>query len=79
MINYCNNCLFIFEEWLNPTEEYDQSGIKDYIRECNRMGVIPVSYFKRHIEDRAFVMKHHGLGPLGAKAIAKPLEVIVKI
>ena len=54
---------------------YDATGIKDYIDECNRVGVIPVSYFQRHCHDKAFVMRHHGLGPLGAKAISKPLEV----
>lgn len=67
----------VFTEWLHPRMEFDESGIKGYIRECNKLGVIPVSYFEKHIEDRAFVMKHHGLGPLGAKAIAKPLEVSV--
>ena len=60
---------------MNPIPEYDATGIKDYVVECNRLGVIPVSYFQRHCHDKAFVMRHHGLGPLGAKAIAKPLEV----
>ena len=64
-----------FPDWLFPVEEYDSSGIKDYIKECNRVGVIPISYFQRHIQDTRFVMRHHGLGPLGAKAISKPLEV----
>lgn len=61
--------------FVNPIPEYDATGIQDYILECNKSGVIPVSYFQRHCHDKAFVMRNHGLGPLGAKAIAKPLEV----
>ncbi len=60
-----------------PRQQYDPTGIKDYIRQCNNLGIIPVSYFKRHVNDRKFVMRSHGLGPLGAKAIAKPLMVSV--
>lgn len=49
-------------------------GIQNYIKKCNKMGVIPVEYFMRHVEDKEFVMKHHGLGPKGAQAIAIPLQ-----
>lgn len=63
------------KEFLNGSpNEFDATGIKDYIRECNALGVIPVSFFQRHVTDKVFIMRHHGLGPLGAKAIAKPLE-----
>ena len=62
-------------EWLRGAYEHDPSGMKAYVRECNRCGVIPVSYFQRHIHDNEFVMRYYGLGPLGAKAIAKPLGV----
>lgn len=34
-----------------------------------------MSYFVKHIQDKKFEMKYHGLGPLGAKAIALPLRV----
>lgn len=50
-------------------------GIRDYIYECSKTGVIPVSYFMRHVKDEKLVMRYRGLGPLGAKAIARPLEV----
>ncbi|KAK2161696.1 hypothetical protein LSH36_111g02014 [Paralvinella palmiformis] len=64
------------EEFLNGGKNfYDPTGIKDYIRECNRLGVLPVTFFQRHVMDREFVMRNHGLGPLGAKAISKPLEL----
>ena len=56
-------------------EVFDHTGVKNYIHECNQLGVIPVSYFKQHILQTSFVMRHHGLGPLGAKAIAKSLTV----
>lgn len=63
-------------EWLLANQgDFDPSGLRDYIAECNKLGVIPASYFARHVHDKAFVMKHYQLGPRGAKAIAKPFEV----
>ena len=69
---------YSFSEFITGPEEFDPSGIKDYVKECNRLGVIPCSYFSRHVHDANFCMRNHGLGPLGAKAIAKPLEVSVE-
>ena len=66
----------IFPEYFEEAEKYEHTGTAEYIRECNEIGVIPVTYFLRHIQDSAFVMRFHGLGPLGARAIAKPLQVI---
>ena len=60
---------------ISEPEEFDSSGVRAYVNECNRVGVIPVSFFKRHVHDNHFVMRNHGLGPLGAKAICKPLTV----
>ena len=60
---------------ISEPEEFDTSGVRAYVNECNRLGVIPVSFFKRHVHDNHFVMRNHGLGPLGAKAICKPLTV----
>ncbi|XP_033628427.1 leucine-rich repeat-containing protein 74B-like isoform X1 [Asterias rubens] len=51
-------------------EDYDSSGKSTYKEACRLNGVIPVSYFLRHISDTELIMKHHGLGPAGAKAIA---------
>jgi hypothetical protein len=49
-----------------------------YVETCHVMGVVPVSYFIRHMNDTELVMKHHGLGPQGAKAIAVPLCVSMR-
>ncbi|XP_033123315.1 leucine-rich repeat-containing protein 74B-like isoform X2 [Anneissia japonica] len=51
-------------------ESYDASGRTTYIEACRINGVIPVSYVLRHITDAELTMKHHGLGPAGAKALA---------
>ncbi|XP_070572945.1 leucine-rich repeat-containing protein 74B-like isoform X2 [Ptychodera flava] len=51
-------------------ESYDASGRTTYKEACKMNGVVPVSYFLRHITDAELTMMHHGLGPAGAKAIA---------
>lgn len=51
-------------------EDYDATGRTTYKEACRLNGVIPVSYFLRHIADTELVMKHHGLGPAGSKAIS---------
>ncbi|XP_064622535.1 leucine-rich repeat-containing protein 74A-like, partial [Lineus longissimus] len=52
---------------------FDVTGKNIYLETCNEMGVVPASYFIRHMNDTTLVMKHHGLGAHGAKAIAVPL------
>ncbi|XP_038075125.1 leucine-rich repeat-containing protein 74A-like isoform X2 [Patiria miniata] len=54
-------------------ETYDATGRRAYIQACKDLGVVPVSHFLRHITTNKISMKHHGLGPQGAKAIAIPL------
>ncbi|XP_074637082.1 uncharacterized protein LOC141895203 isoform X1 [Acropora palmata] len=51
-------------------EEYDVTGRATYIQACRDSGVIPVSYFHRKLQQPEIDIKHHGLGPMGAKAIA---------
>ncbi|XP_060085740.1 leucine-rich repeat-containing protein 74B-like [Ylistrum balloti] len=71
-----------YDEWIHEEEiqlEKDQTGERKYIHMCNETGVIPVSYFLKHIEDKEFRMRFHGLGPLGAKAIAYPMKTNKKI
>ncbi|KAL5477665.1 hypothetical protein EMCRGX_G024490 [Ephydatia muelleri] len=53
-------------------DEYDPTGCKDYFKTCNVLGIIPVSSFVKTLrEGKAEVLlRHHGLGPKGAKAIA---------
>ncbi|XP_070577253.1 leucine-rich repeat-containing protein 74A-like isoform X2 [Ptychodera flava] len=51
-------------------DDFDSTGRSTYIESCKEYGIVPVSYFLRHIQDYKIRMKHHGLGPLGTKAIA---------
>uniref|UniRef100_H3B3F3 Leucine rich repeat containing 74A n=1 Tax=Latimeria chalumnae TaxID=7897 RepID=H3B3F3_LATCH len=41
-----------------------------YLQACKLVGVVPVSYFLRHLDNPHLNLNHHGLGPQGAKAIA---------
>ncbi|KAL7992581.1 hypothetical protein Chor_016837, partial [Crotalus horridus] len=41
-----------------------------YREACKLVGVIPVSYFMRNMEEPVMNLNHHGLGPKGTKAIA---------
>jgi len=60
-------------------EEYDTTGKTTYKDACRQFGVIPVSYFLRHMQDTELIMRHHGLGPAGTKAIAVSLVSNTKI
>ncbi|XP_072170556.1 uncharacterized protein [Diadema setosum] len=57
----------------DATEEYDPTGRKTYVQACRDIGVVPASHFLRHMTSPRISMKHHGLGPQGAKAIAVAL------
>ncbi|KAB1277105.1 Leucine-rich repeat-containing protein 74A [Camelus dromedarius] len=41
-----------------------------YLEACKLVGVVPVSYFLRNMEESYVNLSHHGLGPNGTKAIA---------
>lgn len=43
------------------------------------MGVVPVSYFIRNMEESYVNLNHHGLGPKGTKAIAIALVVSIPV
>ena len=58
-------------------EEYDVTGRATYLQACRDSGVIPVSYFHRNMQQPEVDIKHHGLGPMGAKAIAIALVVSI--
>ncbi|KAM6459102.1 leucine-rich repeat-containing protein 74A [Liasis olivaceus] len=45
-------------------------GAELYREACKLVGVIPVSYFIRNMEEPVMNLNHHGLGPKGTKAIA---------
>lgn len=68
-------CEFPLINNLEVREDYDATGRTTYKEACRLNGVIPVSYFLRHIADTELVMKHHGLGPAGSKAISIALVV----
>lgn len=53
-----------------PVTTYDHSGRTTYLQACKKMGVIPVSYFLRHMHDKQLDMRHHGLGSSGMRAVA---------
>ena len=74
--NVCNATIqYCMPVFLDEREEHDTTGRTQYASACDRLGIVPVSYFSRHITDQEIVMRYHGLGPLGAKAIAKVLRV----
>ncbi|XP_021101741.1 leucine-rich repeat-containing protein 74A isoform X5 [Heterocephalus glaber] len=41
-----------------------------YLEACKLVGVVPVSCFIRNMEEPYMKLNHHGLGPMGTKAIA---------
>lgn len=48
---------------------------KLYLQACKLLGVVPVSYFIRNHDSTTMTLTHHGLGPLGCKALAVALVV----
>lgn len=50
-----------------------------YANACKNLGIIPVSYFAQRTHSEEVIMRHHGLGPKGAQAIAEELEENVDI
>ncbi|KAM4049513.1 leucine-rich repeat-containing protein 74B isoform 1-T1 [Anomaloglossus baeobatrachus] len=67
------------EDWDTDLEikevkhSYDPSGKARYLSACQLFGVVPVSFFIRHMGDSELIMRHHGLGAQGTKAIALSL------
>ncbi|XP_070699047.1 leucine-rich repeat-containing protein 74A [Pempheris klunzingeri] len=57
---------------LNEKEEMkNEASISEVYRQaCRLVGVVPVSYFIRNLESTTMTLSHHGLGPLGCKALA---------
>ncbi|XP_061552902.1 leucine-rich repeat-containing protein 74A [Phycodurus eques] len=49
----------------------NKTSIADVYRQaCKLVGVVPVSYFIRNLDSPTMTLTHHGLGPLGCKALA---------
>jgi len=75
MMTYIN---FVLLEWIAEEENTlrdDDTQERKYVHMCNETGVIPITYFIRHIRNTTFRMRYHGLGPNGAKALVLPLKV----
>lgn len=68
-------CLF-FSVSKDQSTTYDHTGKTAYIDTCKKLGVVPASYYLRHMQDRHLNMSHHGLGPAGMRALAESLSVI---
>ncbi|XP_053375061.1 leucine-rich repeat-containing protein 74B-like isoform X2 [Mercenaria mercenaria] len=66
--------LEIEDEIMKEVRNHDPSGRSYYDKVCSRMGLVPVSYIKRHITDNEITMRFHGLGASAAKAIALVLR-----
>ena len=49
---------------------FDIMGKSVYLRACRRIGVTPASYFVQNIDKNEISLAHHGIGPLGTKALA---------
>ncbi|XP_011843690.1 PREDICTED: leucine-rich repeat-containing protein 74A isoform X2 [Mandrillus leucophaeus] len=56
---------------IEDNEKFFTTGQKElYLEACKLVGVVPVSYFIRNMEESCVNLNHHGLGPRGTKAIA---------
>ncbi|XP_033736019.1 leucine-rich repeat-containing protein 74A-like [Pecten maximus] len=62
---------------LPDTEKQDEDTTPKgrYLRICEDMGIQPASYFIKHMSETELVMKFHGLGPVGMKAMAESLMI----
>lgn len=59
--------------------QYDPTGRTLYQRACQKLSIIPASYFVRHMIEPTVTMMHHGLGPLGIRAMALALLYNTKV
>ena len=66
---------FFFHLLSEEKEEYDVTGKKLYLQACEALGVVPVSALLRNLQSAEVDLRHHGIGPKGAKAIAIALSV----
>ncbi|XP_060561008.1 leucine-rich repeat-containing protein 74B-like isoform X4 [Ruditapes philippinarum] len=58
----------------DQSASYDHTGKTSYIDTCKKLGVVPASYYLRHMQDRHLNMRHHGLGAAGMRALAESLS-----
>ncbi|XP_034015908.1 leucine-rich repeat-containing protein 74A isoform X2 [Thalassophryne amazonica] len=61
-------------------ESVKQTSVADiYLQTCEHVHVVPVSYFIRNLHSPTMTLSHHGLGPLGSRALAVALAADVHI
>jgi len=60
-------------------ERWPSQGAKLYLQVCRKLGLVPISYYLRHIDDEQLVLRHHSIDASSAKAIATPLSVCIDI
>ena len=65
----------IFLEELAAVTSRKRTIDEEYLKICKNLGIVPASYYLKHINDSQLSLKHHGLGPKGARAIAESLRV----
>ena len=56
-------------------ERWPSEAAKLYLQVCRKLGLVPISYYLRHIDDQRLVLRHHSIDASAAKAIATPLTV----
>ncbi|XP_064606594.1 leucine-rich repeat-containing protein 74B-like [Liolophura sinensis] len=57
-----------------PDKPIDPTGQYIYEEECQKLGIVPVSYIARHLGDRHLGMRHHYLGGKRTIPIAEALK-----
>uniref|UniRef100_A0A3Q4ACM4 EF-hand domain-containing protein n=1 Tax=Mola mola TaxID=94237 RepID=A0A3Q4ACM4_MOLML len=73
-----------FSASYSKADEKEESGKETslsevYLQACTLVGVVPVSYFIRNLDSATVTLSHHGLGPLGCKALAIALVSAMNI
>lgn len=58
-----------------PEELEERGHVNNYMNACKLLGIMPVTYLARHINDKELVMKSHPLGPAGTRAVCIALVV----
>jgi hypothetical protein len=65
------------EQEQEPTRDYSCKGL--YLDQCRRHGVIPSTYFLRHIDNETLTIRYCGLKPVNIKVMVPSLKINTKI
>ena len=75
VINFSNFFLCFVEGPHKRITFRDMSSEELCQKSCQVLQVVVSTYFLKNLKKDKIIMKHHGLGPVGCKAIAAPLVV----